>query len=78
MRVVHPAVGVELVGVGPVFGVVVGSGGIEVHAAFGREDVWGVIGLFARTPNDGLRLPAHFGEVDDDGEGAKDFVLDFT
>ena len=75
MWVVHPAAGVDSVGVGPVFGVVVGAGGVEVHAASGGEDVWGAVGFFARAPDDVLWLPAHFREVDDDGEGAEDLVL---
>lgn len=75
MGVVHPAVGVDLVGVGPVFGVVVGAGRVEVHAAFGGEDVRGVVGFVAGAPDDGLGFPAHFGEVDDDREGAEDLIL---
>ena len=52
-----------------------GSGGVQVHAAFGGEHMWGIVCFFASAPNNGLGLPAHFGEVDDDGERAEDFVL---
>ena len=72
-RVFEPAGWVDGVGVRPVFGVVVGAGGVEVHAAFCGKGV-GACGV-GMAVDDGLRFPAHFGEVDYHGEGAQDFVL---